>query len=526
MWKNQKLVLNFLFLFSILFILSFQNCSQVNFESELQVENLGSNNCPPNFVEIPSNPQIKSEAFCTSVTEMSGSGMVAESKVELPPRVNVSRQDAILLCERMGLNYTLMREKDRLAIVEWIRSNHLNYASNQVNYDRPDLLNAGNFLSEKFLQIEPKLNQQVQWTKNRRTHFIVREDVIWDFSGNLSEWIRDENKTYGGHYENSDASILKTEVTSNSDADPRIGFRCVYLTKPDQVTQWSTPTPNPSSTPTLTPSPTPNPTSTPTPVPTVRPVTPTPVPPTPAPTVQPTVTPRPSITPIVTPTPIPPTPVPTVIPTVTPFPPTPTPFPTATPIVTPTVTPYPPTPTPMPTVAPTPVPTYCWSRNPAWDNSFEVPGKCSLNGACSNPGTSTTTKCLDTNGNMTSTQVACYSTALNECVGSPRTNIQPTPTPIQPTPTPIRVTECTYSNNSMYLQISNSEQVDVTDETEFYLWNGTEIYYNRIYINEKANIAIDDERGNLVSGGYQYYFGQFRGGANPNLSYEICRRRL
>lgn len=61
----------------------------------------------------------------------------------------------------------------------------------------------------------------------------------------------------------------------------------------------------------------------------------------------------------------------------------------------------------------------CWSRNPAWDANFVFPAICSLNGACATSGNSTNTKCLDTVGNMTTTQVACYSAAMNECVYGP-----------------------------------------------------------------------------------------------------------
>ena len=347
----------FSFLFFVMISTFFQNCSQVSFTGVSPEVNLGSEACPPNFALIPTNPQNNNAPFCVSMTEMSGSGMVAENKLGDLPRVNVSREDAILLCENLGLNYTLMREEDWKVIVNWIETNPLNYSTNQVNRDRPELINTGMIQGQRFLASVPERTLQTQWTQDRRTHFIFNEDVLWDMSGNLSEWLREEsNQVVGGNYSQLDSRVQKVEVRPDSQGDALIGFRCVYLQTPDQISNR-----NPANSPTPVPSvtPTPSPTPTMTPVPTITPT------PTPTPTPVPTATPRPTITP--TPTPVPTatprptiTPTPTPVPTATPRPtitPTPTPVPTATPrpTITPTPTPVP-TATPRPTITPTPTP--------------------------------------------------------------------------------------------------------------------------------------------------------------------------
>ena len=289
----------------IFVILSFQNCSQVSFSTKSPTVDLGSKDCPPNYALIPTNPENNNPPFCVSMSEMSGSGTLAESKLGELPRVNVSREDAIGLCENLGLNYTLLRQKDWKVILNWIETNPLNYSTNQINRDNIALINTGHIQGERFIASVPEQTQQVTWSQDRRTHFIFNEDVIWDMSGNLSEWLReDNNQVVGGNYTQMDSNIRKVEVRSNDSADALIGFRCVYLQTPDQVGKR-------------------NPASSPTPAPTVSPSTPTPtMTPVPTATPQPTITPIPTITPrpTITPTPTPnPTPAPTITPTPTPI---------------------------------------------------------------------------------------------------------------------------------------------------------------------------------------------------------------
>ena len=269
--KNYKAIG---FIASALIFLSFQNCSQVDFASvDSSQSSLENQVCPTNYVLIPTNPESNNEEFCVSKTEMSGSGLVAQSALGGHPRVNVSREEAIQLCENIGLNYTLMREKDWKVILNWIETNPLNYSTNQVNRDNVALINTGHIQGDRYIASIPDQNLQTRWSPDRRIHFIVNEDVLWDISGNLSEWLRSENnKVVGGNYTQVDSNIRKLEVRSNSNADALIGFRCVYLQTPDQIGKRipaSSPTPTVSPLPTATPwlPPTPLPTPTPSPIP-------------------------------------------------------------------------------------------------------------------------------------------------------------------------------------------------------------------------------------------------------------------
>jgi hypothetical protein len=64
-----------------------------------------------------------------------------------------------------------------------------------------------------------------QWHENRRTHVLSNGEVIWDFSGNLGEWVDDAGNSdvRGG------AAFNSLDANDNAGAaSATVGFRCTY----------------------------------------------------------------------------------------------------------------------------------------------------------------------------------------------------------------------------------------------------------------------------------------------------------
>jgi hypothetical protein len=143
---------------------------------------------------------------------------VATSTTIGTPWANITPVDARSKCQSLGPGFALISNAQWQAIarnIETVRDgqgNYLNWSngsiseSNFINMGHSDnfpntLLAAGDDSDPCFLTQNPNCNQKSNSQfAQKRVHTLSNGEVIWDFSGNASEWVNDSvNFNYGGN---------------------------------------------------------------------------------------------------------------------------------------------------------------------------------------------------------------------------------------------------------------------------------------------------------------------------------------
>ena len=183
--------------------------------------------CPPNFLGVPPMGGYITHSFCVAKYEMKGEGEESNA-VSTPtgtPLVDLNQGEAFLKCNEKGEGYDLITNDQWQSIarnIEVIPSNWqggLPGSSGGINQGHSDSspyarLEASDDDSQACIGTEQTCDDNT-WNNQKRTHKLNNGEVIWDFSGNATEWIKDYNTySYG-----EDAYISK--VTRNTHTDSR-----------------------------------------------------------------------------------------------------------------------------------------------------------------------------------------------------------------------------------------------------------------------------------------------------------------
>lgn len=192
--SNQGLFLN-RFEGDSLITLSVTKESEV-FSQSFKVTVQENSSCPIGFVPIPSNSAYTSKDFCVMKYEAKGSVPVASLPVSRPagsPWSQLSRDAARNACQNLGTEYDLISNSQWQTIarnIEQVSSNWIpdgggDYCLSQGN--------SGGGCGDYLGAIDYGGGRS---TKSR--HRLSNGHAIWDISGNLWEWVSDDNSfVYG-----------------------------------------------------------------------------------------------------------------------------------------------------------------------------------------------------------------------------------------------------------------------------------------------------------------------------------------
>lgn len=198
----EKLFIIFLFIFVV-------GCSDksINFVNEIEVSTVGE--CPDNYLYVTKNPNYVSEDFCVAQFEMKDDGFGnAVSQPGSLPWTAIDRATAITECQSLGANYDLISNAQWQTIAQNIESVSSNWFNGIVGEDGINWGHSDN-TPAIFLSVSDE-NDPYDQTGNtemedfglggeqKRTHTLKSGAVIWDFSGNVSEWVKDTNATNYG----------------------------------------------------------------------------------------------------------------------------------------------------------------------------------------------------------------------------------------------------------------------------------------------------------------------------------------
>ncbi len=169
--------------------------------------------CDSHFIGVPAMSEYTTHSFCVAKYEMKSNqrGHTISHPKGLP-RTKINRNDAADQCRTMGDGHDLITNDEWQTLARNIEQVPSNWEASTIG--SPGGINQGH--SGSFLPMDPlpasdndskgcfKTKEQCDgtlWSVKKRTHALSNGEVIWDLSGNVEEWVKDDN---GERYGTSD----------------------------------------------------------------------------------------------------------------------------------------------------------------------------------------------------------------------------------------------------------------------------------------------------------------------------------
>ncbi len=163
--------------------------------------------CPTNYIQIPSNADVGSaNAFCVMRNEAKNVLGYPSSTTTGQPWTSIDLTSAKAACESLNTLNSVIAKYDLISNPEWMNISR-NIEQQTVNWSN-GVINAGNELARGHSDDSPSavldignINDPYDQTLNnssetpslgweqRRTHTLSNGAVIWDFAGNVWEWV-------------------------------------------------------------------------------------------------------------------------------------------------------------------------------------------------------------------------------------------------------------------------------------------------------------------------------------------------
>ncbi|MCB1318984.1 MAG: hypothetical protein KDK34_01960 [Leptospiraceae bacterium] len=152
--------------------------------------------CPTDFIVVPHNTTVGTSGdFCAARFEMKDVAGKATSQSGGAPWVNIDRPTAISKCSALGSGYHLMTNAEAMTIARNLENNATNWNSANVGIG---LINMGHTDNAPAAACDGLIGNVgascaasagAGWDIQKRTHTLSNGEIIWDFSGNVWEWI-------------------------------------------------------------------------------------------------------------------------------------------------------------------------------------------------------------------------------------------------------------------------------------------------------------------------------------------------
>lgn len=175
--------------------------------------------CPEGYIRIPALEPYTTQSFCVAKYEMkretSGYSFFAASQAEGTPWINIDRNEAHSECQRLGSSYSLISNAQWQTIARNIEQVAANWSGGavgvgQLNHGHSDNdpaspLAAISDDNQPCFQTRQSCSASI-WQSQKRTHVLSTGETIWDFAGNVVEWVLE------------DASALKPSIQLRTQA--------------------------------------------------------------------------------------------------------------------------------------------------------------------------------------------------------------------------------------------------------------------------------------------------------------------
>ena len=165
-------------------------------------------NCPSGFIGVPALPPYTVRYFCVAKYEMKNNGYGAATSVATgTPWVSINRASARSACQNLGAGFDMISNDQWQTIARNIAGVASNWntgavASGELNRGHSDNLPA-NSLAASIDDNDPcngtgQTCSSTVWDSQRRTHKLSNGNVIWDFAGNVWEWVTNDSNVSNG----------------------------------------------------------------------------------------------------------------------------------------------------------------------------------------------------------------------------------------------------------------------------------------------------------------------------------------
>jgi DNA-directed RNA polymerase subunit H (RpoH/RPB5) len=153
--------------------------------------------CPTGFIPVIANSTLGTTDFCVMKFEAKNVGTIATSQAASPPWVTINQANAAAKCAALGSKYDLISNTEWMAIAYNVESVGVNWSGGSVGQgqlfrghtdNNPantlDVTNINNpYIGTGDVATLPAGKEQ------KRTFTLTNGEEIWDFSGNLWEWV-------------------------------------------------------------------------------------------------------------------------------------------------------------------------------------------------------------------------------------------------------------------------------------------------------------------------------------------------
>lgn len=171
---------------------------------------LTSAQCPSGYIFVPALSPLTVSDFCVAKFEMKNDGFGTPASVRTgTPWALITRDAARSKCQALGGNYDLISNDQWQTIARNIAGVAVNWSSGVVGTGQ---INGGHSDNAPANSLAPGADDTTTacsgtgqtcsstvWDVQRRIHTLSNTNVIWDFAGNVAEWVTlDVTAAYGG----------------------------------------------------------------------------------------------------------------------------------------------------------------------------------------------------------------------------------------------------------------------------------------------------------------------------------------
>lgn len=164
--------------------------------------------CPTNYILVPANTTYFPKQFCVAKYEMKNDGYgTAVSQATGTPWVSIDRPTSRSKCQNLGSGYDMISNDQWQTIARNIASVSSNWdsgtvASGQLNRGHSDTLPASTLAAvtddNNPCNGTGQTCSSSTWDSQRRTHTLSNGNKIWDFAGNVWEWVTNDSNVSNG----------------------------------------------------------------------------------------------------------------------------------------------------------------------------------------------------------------------------------------------------------------------------------------------------------------------------------------